>query len=174
MRRFLLLCALGVALGVGLVNAAVAACLPDSLITRLANEYPGWKVVELPDFQADDQAILRRAHLEECPGVAMGRFDGKHDAYAVTLWRRGDLPRQMLVVLTPSSTRGVEKIEQISGPEEVATLSFVAQVPPGSVESVDGTKTSIKYDGVKLETLEVGVLIYYFDGHRYHSVLVSE
>lgn len=174
MRRFVVVCGLGIAATLGPFVSGYAACLPDALVGALSQQYPGWKVAGLGDLRVDDQAILRRTHLDECPGVAKGRFNGRDDAYAVTLFdRRGGL-RQVLLVLTPSAASGVMHVDLILPPERVDVLSVVSRAPPGNFSGVEGSQVRIRNDSIQFETLEAGSLVYYFDGRSYRSIQISE
>ncbi|MFC4763518.1 hypothetical protein [Dyella koreensis] len=174
MCRLVVVWGLGIAAALSPFISGYAACLPDDLVGVLSQQHPGWKVVGLGDLRVDDQAILRRFRLDECPGVAKGRFNGRDDAYAVTLFdRRGGL-KQVLLVLTPSTASGVTHVDLISPPERVDVLSVVSRAPPGNFSGVDGSQVRIRNDSIKFETLEAGSLVYYFDGRSYRSMQISE
>lgn len=167
-------CGITIAVGLGACGSLHASCLPDRLDSQLKEAYPSWKVVELQDFESYDQELLREAHLDKCPGVAEGRFDGKHFSYAVTLFDKSNGLRQMLIVLDPSQKKNTADVHVISPPEPVSVLAIVSRRPPGDIESVDGKKLYLRNDGINLEVLESGVNVYYFADGKYRSVLVSD
>ena len=65
--------------------------LPPMLLTRLRAGYGSWRIQDLPDLSTGarrtwewDEKKYRRSPLE-CPGIAVGRFDGRNQSYAVLL-----------------------------------------------------------------------------------------
>ena len=160
---------------IGLCGApAYAGCLPPQLGATLHEKYPDMKIVEFQDLLADDQQIIKDAHLAECPGVAQGNFDGEGLSYAVTLFSKSPGLRQMLVVIGPENPNRAPQLRVLDDPALVARLAIIRRVPPGTLESVDGQKVAAKYDSVAYETLEAGVAIFYFSGGKFFDVITSE
>lgn len=172
MRRNSFLCFLML---VGLCGApAYAGCLPPQLGAALHERYPDMKIVELQDLLADDQQIMKDAHLAECPGVAHGNFDGRGLSYAVTLFSKSPELRQMLVVIGPENPKKALELRVLDDPTLVVRLAIIRRLPPGALESVDGQKVTAKYDAVAYETLEAAVAVFYFAGGKFLNVVTSE
>lgn len=170
LKKFLCFLALmGVSGGV-----AHSSCLPPQVANLLHSNYSDMKIVELQDLEADDQQILKDAHKQECPGVARGNFDGTGLSYAVTMFSESPELRQMLVVVGYGSSNGHPKLRVLAGPEHVARLSIVRRLPPGNLESPEGVKARADYDAIVYEALEAGVLVYYFSGGKFLSILTAE
>lgn len=160
---------------IGLCGApAYAGCLPPKLGAALHEKYPDMKIVQLQDLLADDQQIMKDAHLAECPGVARGNFDGRGFSYAVTLFSQSPELRQMLVVIGPENPKKAPRLSVLNDPTLVARLAIIRRLPPGTLESVDGKRVAAKYDGVAYETLEAAVAVYYFSDGKFLDVVTSD
>jgi hypothetical protein len=148
--------------------------LPAEVQRFLAKSAPEWTTLRVDQLRPDDQIIWKQIHSGECPGLAVGNFNGMGQSYALNLVEtsQGKLFQQ-LVVLLPSARNDDRFV--LLAPMEVATFSVITRMPPGRYENIeDGRYIVPKYDSVALTALESGTIQYYWDGTSFRNITTSE
>jgi hypothetical protein len=147
--------------------------LPSSVRAAVEEKYPGWRLVQVSDLRSDDQTLWKKSHGAKCPGLAVGHYEnGSDNSYAITLFQKAPKLRQLLVVITPGLPS--PKLHVLSGPQEVAYLSVVSKLPPGSYSDAEGKPVKIGKESISYEAIEAGAITYYYSDGGYRSVQSSE
>ncbi len=160
-----------------LAYAAEQVCNQDAVpapIRSLVQEkYPGWRIVQVSDLRSDDQSLWRKAHHGQCPGLFAGHFEsGVAESYAITLFRKAPKLRQLLIVATMEDS--VPKLHVLSRAQDVAFLSVISKLPPGSYFDAEGKRLKIGRESISYEAIEAGAVMYFFRNGTYVSVQSSE
>lgn len=151
-----------------------AACaLPAKLGNQLGKKFPGWKVVELINLRSDDQRLWADHHQEECPGIALGRFEpATRETYAITLFKKNSDLTQLLVVA--NRHQNSFKFMVLDGPRKVAYLSVISRRPPGRYVDIEGSKFSVGLDSISYEAIEAGEIWYHYQDGKFVYNTMSE
>lgn len=157
-------------------NACVAS-LPKELTARLGAAYKGWRVLELSDLVADDQAIWKQTwDAKSCPGVATGNFKGTGTAsYAIALIHQADSARSEKLILADKSG-GTYRLTELYSENIVSNFAVVRKGPPGQYKDFyDRTKPiTIRTDTAIYEHIEASAIAFYAKGNVFEKVLISD
>jgi len=134
---------------------ACAPSLPSGATELLASAYPDYRVLQLADLNADDQAIWRNAYHDACPGVVKGAFTGKKGSYAVLLVpARSDDGETRAVLLQPKEGGGLTQ-KQIFTEHRVGNLPVIRRSDPGIYEDpAKRLRVTVPNDVILVEHLE--------------------
>jgi len=178
-RRCLFLLVLIVLL-VGVANAqhGPSMCqdrLPEKLRSEITRKFPSSKIEETSDLAPEYREMWVKSHSSDCPGVAAGNYKGAgRSLFAVLLVSSDhDKPGAQLLVIDPTSSSRFLVLETV----RIATASpnVIYTLPPGAYADPEGgQKVRIPYDGVVLEQLEVGSILYYYRAGSFHKLILSE
>jgi hypothetical protein len=156
-------------------QASCEALLPQESGTVLKNQFPEWKVVTIDDLGPDEQSLWHEKHGNQCPGIIEGQFGPSAEtSYAVTLiHKRGTQNYQILLLLYKYGSQ--YKILTLS-PEEIAShTSVLTKIPPGKYSDWDSSKTvRTHFDAISYEAIEVGAVMFYWNGSQYRTLQLSE
>ena len=146
--------------------------IPRSLYAKLMNDSHSWRIVTASDLRIEDQATWSAQHSDKCPGISEGRYiDEKKASYAINVFKEksGKLYQALFIGYMKNNTFLLKKI---SNPEEVAYLSVITTITARLSSEEIGIK--IPHDGVLYESLDVGSIIYYYDGSIFTSTQITE
>ncbi|MFI5304193.1 MAG: hypothetical protein ACHQYP_05285 [Nitrospiria bacterium] len=151
--------------------------LPSSIQDTLRNKFPDWHVVTMKDLGKDDQELWKKSlNGGNCPGITLGHYEkSAYLSYAISMVpSRANITGNRLIVFSPNSKgtykeRYLEKYNGSSSPLVVYT------VPPGDYQEVEeGKRITLFKEGFQWEAIEQGATLYYYQGGKYHQLLVSE
>jgi hypothetical protein len=151
--------------------------LPGELLTEIKQAFPNSKIEETTDLSPEYREMWVKAHSSQCPGVAEGKYKGPDQKlFAVLLLStEREKPGVTLVFvdLAASGNKRFKVLETVkiatTGPNVIFTL------PPGQYSDPEGLhKTRTRFDGVVLEQLEAGSLLYYYRAGAFHKLTLSE
>ena len=148
--------------------------LPAEVQRFLIKFVPTWTILRVDQLRPDDQIIWKRMHRGECPGIAVGNFNGMGQSYALNLVEtsQGKLFQQLLVLL-PDARKSDRFV--LLAPMEVRAFSVATRMPPGRYENIeDGRYIVAKYDSVAMSVLESGTIQYYWNGTSFRNITTSE
>ncbi len=139
--------------------------------------YQQWPPIALGDLPKPHQRMWRRSlNRFDCPGIAMGHFEQKNElSYAFSMKPRD--PRQTgwrLVVI--SKTRQGDYRDRVLGQTDERVPPYVIYVVPPE-EYTDAFETEsvrLKLDGLQIEQMEAGAMLFYWKEGRYRSLIVAE
>jgi hypothetical protein len=149
--------------------------LPSNIQKRLKEEYGSWKIQEPGDLSQRSRERWESEKPLECPGIAVGQFDGaKLPSYAILLVPIGhaDAGYRFLIFTQRAGqpayeTKLVEKLDQNG-----AANYFVHRTP---ISKFFGEPSRKKFQAYTVEGIllvdsaenEYGVEVYFWSGGRY-------
>lgn len=153
--------------------------LPTQIQTLLTASFPQWRPKQLSDMDADDQQLwLNGPNGSQSPGITVGHFEATGElSYAVLLVPKSD-PSGGYKILVFSN--GLEKgtftwklLDHADG--QTYSGLVISKAGPGKYSDVEDRKSvHLKLDGVYVEWMEKGAVLYYWSESRYHKLAVSD
>lgn len=152
------------------------APFPPSVNLLIKENFVGWRVVKLSDLSLDDQVQWKRANDSACPGYVNADFNGNgEEVYAVTLIKVRPNDRQIYQTLVVISILKKPALITLSPPQAVARVSVVKKLPKGRYSDAEsGDSVDIQHPGIAYEAIEAGSLLFYWDGTRFSSLVISD
>jgi hypothetical protein len=145
--------------------------------SRLAGSISWLAHLTVNDLRKDDQDLWEQSHAGECPGLAAGRYEPTaHENLAVALIRMQRDHREELLAVFTEQAEGQDHGQVLSPPSPTVAASVVYEVPPGRYYAFADDSRSIyaTQDAIAFETIEAGVIVYYWQAGRYHSIQTSD
>jgi hypothetical protein len=149
---------------------------PKHVELVLKNNFPAWRIQQPSDLPPEYVELWKKAHPGECPGVANGHFSSStHLSCAVLLVPLGEGQGYRLLIFDNINSHGtrfhlVEKIDL-----RTSTPDVIYRVPPGLYSDAQKTRrVRVHRDGLILEQLEVGSILYYREEGRFRKLIISE
>ena len=153
--------------------------LPVEIKLMLSDKFPIWRPKQLSDMDAGDQQLwLKGADVKECPGVTIGHFESANElSYAILLVPQSNPSGgHMIVVFSKDATKHgytSRLLDRAQG--HTYSGLVISKAPPGKYEDWENTKSvQIKMDGLYVEWMEKGAILYYWAGGRYHKLQTSD
>lgn len=147
--------------------------LPRPVQAALGNKWSGWRLLQLSDLRSDDQTLWREHPLngKHCPGMNQGKFDGLRIGFVFTLINGSQ--EQVVMVATPTGDGFALTV--LSKPTKVPYFCVVNVFPPGKYEDFYTRRaTQIRGYSAAVETIEAGIMLFYFERGRWKSLLISD
>jgi hypothetical protein len=154
------------------------SALPEGVRATLGSQFAEWRIQTTADLEEDYRAAWTSKKASDCPGIAIGKFDGRSEpSYALLL-----VPREKgkqafrFTVLSKSGKAGVYSatlLEQDDtyGPGEMG----IYRVEPGLQFNEERFATfKLKTDGIYVETFEKAGWIYFWKHGHYEHVVESD
>jgi len=131
--------------------------LPEEAHAALKDQFPGFYAQKVSDLSSEYQQAWLKDHPQECPGIAVGHFQGMSKvSYAVLLiGSRGSLSGSKLVVLSQAAA----KWKAIKLEEEAMEYHY---------QAVSKIARKGALDRVQLKDFDGGSSIYSWSGGRFH------
>ena len=154
--------------------AGRATCHAPEAVAAYVRAHPAWRLLSTGDLVSDDQALWKRAHKHECPGVAAVVLDGSgRTSYALALvGGAAGKPLEQLVVLKndPEGFR-----EYILQPPRKGAGIVVWRAKRGtSSDMYTGRALYIAYDSIIWEKMESASQQFYFLHGKFHRLQASD
>lgn len=154
------------------------AALPAPVNDALKAKFPQWRPKQVADMDADDQQLWMKAHEKECPGIAIGHFESAGGlSYAFLLVPKSEPTGGYKIVVfskVPTGDAYAWKLLDYADGETYSGL-VISKAEPGKYSDFEGTKSiQTKLDGVYVEWIEKGAVLYYWSAGRYHRLRVSD
>jgi hypothetical protein len=175
--------ALAAPLGAQSPRDACTALLPTSLVAAVEKEFPAYRLPVESDNLPEDVSYDREHGGSGCLGVAMGDFHGKdRKDYALLLTSRS-ADQTVLIVATRSSSSW--HFDRLRDWGDGRSRLYVATIEKGSYEqsgALHGTadepgellRYASKHPGVVSGATESSGVAYFFTGHRWVHVWISD
>ena len=158
-------------------ESACQGRLPEKLLTEIKQAFPNSKIEETGDLTSEYREMWVKAHASQCPGLTEGNYKGTdQNLFAVLLLsKEPEKPGARLVIVNPaaSGSNRFKVLETV----KIATASpnVIFTLPPGQYSDPEGLhKVRTRFDGIVLEQLEVGSILYYYRGGAFHKMILSE
>lgn len=130
------------------------------------------------DLSGYDIKLWLEIHPKECPGIVVGHFEQQeHAAYAVLLIpKSGHTASYKIIVLSETSDEyAVRLLDHAEGNTYSDSGLVISKEPPGTHSEFDNAKSvRLKLDGLNVEWLEKGSVLYYWSHGRYRSVQTGD
>lgn len=156
-----------------------ATVLPKQVGEILKRKFTDWRPKQVSDMEADDQQLwLKGPNAKACPGITTGYFESaKELSYAVLLVPKSEPTGGYKIVVFSKGPTGDAHIWKLLDHADGETYSglVISKAEPGKYSDFEGTKSVLtKRDGVYVEWLEKGAVLYYWSAGRYHRLRVSD
>ena len=152
--------------------------LPSDAKLLAEQRFPDWRPKLLSDLSGYDKKLWLEAHPKDCPGIALGHFERPDRvAYAVLLVpKSGHTASYKIIVLTKTSDEyAVRLLDHAEGSTYSDSGLVISKEPPGTYSDFGDTRSVLlKLDGVNVEWLEKGSVLYYWSQGQYRSIQTSD
>jgi hypothetical protein len=145
----------------------------------LRSKFTGWRPKRLSDMDADDQkSWLSGPNGKACPGIAIGHFETvKETSYALLLVPNSQSVHGYKVVVLSKESTGESYVPKLldSNGAEIYSGLVISKANPGTFSDLEeGKEIRIELDGVIVEWIEKGAVLYYWSAGRYRRVTISD
>jgi hypothetical protein len=156
-----------------------SSALPASAQKLLSAKFSEWRPKLVSDMDTDDQQLWMTAtHGKECPGIVTGHFETADElSYAILLVPKSNPNAGYRVgVLTKGTPNNDYAWKLIDHAETQADPGLViSKAPSGKYSDWDGNKSvRLKLDGIQVEWMEKGAVLYFWSAGQYHRIRVSD
>jgi hypothetical protein len=136
---------------------------PDAanIASDLSKQFPGWRVLQPSDLQADDRGPLSRPRPRPCPGLVPGRFlPGKVKSYGVVAAKKDATGLWEMIVIAEVRV-GHITFRVVRPAMLVARASVVSRWPPGTYNlGPNPPQFTSEYDVLMVEEPEAGAVAF--------------
>jgi hypothetical protein len=161
-----------------LISTDCGTVLPAPITELLTSQFPEWRPKQLSDLESDDRQLWLKAHPQECPGIAVGHYQpGDELSYAVFLVPKSDPTNgYQLIVVGKKAAQAAYNWKLLDRAKGQAYSGIVVSTAkPGNYSDFEDTKSVVtKLDGIYLEWIEKGAVLYYWSNGHYLKLRVSD
>jgi len=160
-------------------SPCIATGVPAQLSEVLKSKFAQWRPKQLSDIEADEQQLwLKGPNGKACPGITIGHFESaKELSYAFLLVPKSEPTGGYKIVVFsrgPTADAYAWKLLDHADGETYSGL-VISKADPGKYSDFERTKSiQTKLDGVYVEWMEKGAVLYYWSAGRYHKLQVSD
>ena len=160
-------------------NTCRATSLPPAATAVLDEKYPDWRIKNVSDLVADDQALWAKAHPKDCPGIAIGHFEeSDRVAYAVLVVPKAKTRHGYKIIVLKESPSGegyaAKLLDQANGEYSDSGL-VISKATPGKYSDFYGTaEVHVKIDAIFVEWIEKASVLYYCANGKYRKIQASD
>ncbi len=163
-------------------KAKFAACttlLPDAASLVLKQKYPGWRLLDIDDLESKDREIWHKTHADECPSIAIGRYESKSKVqYAVLLIPEKKLTTLKTKLVMLRLTTDGKFIPQVLFDDTALLINYpvIYKASPGQyVDFYDpDKKIEVSSDTVIYDRIGASAVAFYYANGKYDKVLISD
>jgi hypothetical protein len=161
------------------VTACDDSALPAPVRNLLSAKFSEWRPKQVSDMDPDDQQLwLTAVHGKKCPGIAVGHFETADEiSYAILLVPKANPNGGHKVVVVSKAAPKRAYIWTLLDHGEGQTYSglIISKVGPGKYSDLENDESiQLKLDGIQVEWLGKGAVIYFWSESRYRKVVVSD
>jgi hypothetical protein len=156
-----------------------SSALPVPAQELLTAKFSQWRPKLVSDMDADDQQLwLTAADGKKCPGIVAGHFEfGEQTSYAVLLVPKSKPTEGYKVGVLTKNVASEDYVWKLI--DHAATQAYsgliISKAPPGRYSDLEGNKSiQIKLDGIKVEWLEKGAVLFFWSAGKYQRIVVSD
>jgi hypothetical protein len=151
--------------------------IPPEVSVVLERSFSRWRIEKTSDLEPSNRETWTKKYPGLCPGFVAGHFQRLDSvAYAFLLLPADKTMKGYRVVAILESAKGrwhpivIEKSDQTT-----PTSAVIGLAKPGEYREAEGSqKVFIQTDAIFSEDIGVGVLIYYWRGDRFRSLVISD
>jgi hypothetical protein len=152
------------------------ANLPLFIKKELIKSFPEWRVKVIADLDSMHHDVWAKVKHAESPGIITGRFkDNDTSDYVLLLVPKQKNRNDYMVVLFSKSGNGQEHdYHQIAAEKnQILERVVINKIPAGTRVGAE-EQLELKNDGIQVEDLEVGSIIYYWFFGHFNKVIESD
>ena len=156
-----------------------SSALPVSARRLLESRFSEWRLKLASDMDSADQQLwLTAAQGEKCPGMVAGHFEfGEQTSYAVLLVPKSKPTEGYKVGVLTKNVASEDYVWKLI--DHAATQAYsgliISKAPPGRYSDLEGNKSIlIKLDGIRVEWLEKGAVLFFWSAGKYQRIVVSD
>jgi hypothetical protein len=155
-----------------------ATRLPGAASELLKTKFPLWRAKQISDLEGYDRQLWLETHPKECPGIAIGHFESSDDlSYAALLVPKtkssGGYKIVVLSMSQPGNAYSSKILEQGQG--QGADGLVISVAAPGQYTDFENTEMAkLKVDGIYVEWIEKGAILYYWSAGQYHKLQTED
>ena len=154
-----------------------AGRVPSVVSDKLKKSFPEWRIKTLDDFSSYDRNLWIKANPGMCPGLVSGFIQsGSSKGYVFLLVSKTKKNGYKLVFFL-KGTKGVNYDLVTIAEDNISIIgsSGIRLVKPGTYsDAEESEKIKLKHDGIMLEAIEAGSIIYYWSKGKFRQLLTSE
>lgn len=139
--------------------------------------YQDWRPIALSDLPKPHQRLWRRSlNRFDCPGIAIGHFERKGElAYAFSLKPRDPRQTGWRLIVISKNRQGVYQDRVLGQTDERVPPYVIYVVPPDEyTDAFETESVRLQLDGIQVEQMEAGAVLFYWKDGRYQSLIVAE
>lgn len=152
--------------------------LPKEGLKKITISFKDWRILEKNDIDSDDQILWDKAHGGECPGVAVGDYDGsKEKQYAILIIPKDSVKRQFKLLLlknNPSEKYTIRTIYEADNAGDAYPVIYTGDSGTYSDLYDENTKVEVNHDAIICEFIEKGAFAFYYKKGKYKKLLISD
>lgn len=155
------------------------SALPTSVRDLLNAKFSEWRPKQVSDMNPDDQQLwLTAVHGKECPGIAIGHFESADElSYAILLVPKSNPSGGHKVVVVSKAAPKSAYTWKLLDHAEGQTYSglVISKAAPGKYSDLENNKSiQLKLNGIQVEWMEKGAVLYFWSEGRYRKIVVSD
>jgi hypothetical protein len=150
--------------------------IPDKLSVELERSFSDWRMVIPSDLDPASHDLWAKNYAAGCPGFVAGHFLRPDSlAYAFLLVPKDSTAKGYRLVTFSETPDGVWRPIILEKKDQYTPTSLVIRLaPPGNYKQAGGSKSVQTHtDGIISQSLGVGILVYYWNGSRFSSIITS-
>jgi hypothetical protein len=160
-------------------SACDKVAVPAPIRELLRDKFAHWKPKEIADMDPDDQHLwLTGDDGKACPGIAIGHFENADSlSYAFLLVPRSNPSGgHKILVFSKAPGKNVYGWTLLDHSDRQTYSGLViSRAEPGKYQDWEGKRSiQIRTDGLYVEWMEKGGILYYWSAGGYHKLHVSD
>jgi len=139
--------------------------------------YQQWRPIALGDLPKPHQRMWRRSlNRFDCPGIAMGHFERKHElSYAFSLKPRDPRQNGWRLIVISKTVQGTYRDRVLGQTDERVPPYVIYVVPPEEyTDAFETESVKLRLDGLQVEQMESGAMLFYWREGQYRSLILAE
>jgi hypothetical protein len=162
----------------GQSNLCEDGVLPSKAKQLLDQRFRDWRPKYTSDLSAHDKKLWLETHPKECPGIAVGHFEQPdRAAYAILLVPKSahTASYKIIVLSDMAGEYAMRLLDQAEGSTYSDSGLIISKETHGRFSDFGNTKSvRLKLDGVNVEWIEKGSVLYYWSRGSYRSLQTSD
>lgn len=149
--------------------------IPGSILSLMKYSFVKWRIKNERDFDDSHRASWIKTKPGLCPGIAKGHFvNSQTEDYAILLVSK-DHKKQSYKVVVFSPKGGKINSYLVESGQHFMERIAVSRIPPGTYSGTEDSPTvELKMDGIVVEAIEAGSMIYYWSNGSFKNIITSE
>jgi len=151
--------------------------MPKDVANIINAKYREWKLQTVKDLSDGDRKLWMKYASNSCPGIIKGHFiNSKYYDYAVLLVPKNrDKKGLKIIVITRNDNNGTyTSLSVLDAMESYSDGHVLHIMKPGTYENYEGKNIEVKMDGIILEKIESGSIMYYWSNNKFNEIITDD